>query len=232
MIRVNLLPFRAARKSENVKRQVIVFFAAIALFIVGCAFYAVFLMGQVADLESELAQAEADLVKYKKQAAEVDAILAEIAMLEQREATIEGLRQSRFDAVKLLDHLTQLISPPSSGVLSARDQRVWLVALKSKTAEGKQDLDIEGVAVDAKDVAAFMGRLENFTEAPSGPSLAMAGDEAEPEIPYFSDVSLRRLAASDDSALLNFKQFNIHCQRIKPGAGDEDAAKKAPNKKK
>ena len=39
MIRINLLPFRAARKKENVRRQVSVFLLSFVLIIIGVFYY-------------------------------------------------------------------------------------------------------------------------------------------------------------------------------------------------
>ena len=65
MIRINLLPFRAARKKENVRRQISmfclsVFFVAIALF-----YYNSVLANQVQELEGGISTARVELKKYE-----------------------------------------------------------------------------------------------------------------------------------------------------------------------
>ncbi|MBI9075755.1 MAG: PilN domain-containing protein [Desulfatibacillum sp.] len=232
MIRVNLLPFRAARKSDNVKRQVVVFIALIVLFVLACVAYTGILLNQVSTLEEELAQAETDLVKFQKQAAEVDAILAEIAILEKREATIDGLRRARFVAVKLMDYLTELVLPPAESLLSKQEQRLWITELSTKDGDLEQKIMIQGVAVDNKDVAAFLNRLENHTEILPGPSLSIEGGKENIVQPYFREVRLLRLAAAADAELLNFKEFNIECVRPAPVPKESEEDEKKKKKKK
>lgn len=150
MIRINLLPFRAARKQENVKRQVTVFFLAFILAIVALFGVHLWLGGMVRGLEEKKADTEAKLAKVQKQAEEVKAMQAHLAMVERRLDVIKTLMADRSYPVKLLDHMTQWHVP----------DRMWLSSLAST----KEKLTISGIAVDENTVSVFHKRLENSTQ--------------------------------------------------------------------
>lgn len=147
MIRINLLPFRAARKQENVKRQVTVFALAFILcfvFLLGVHFWAGRVVGK---LEEKKVSTEAQLKLVQKQAEEVKAMKEHLAMVEKRLDVIKTLMADRAYPVKLLDHMTQW----------AVGDRMWLTSLRSD----KEKLVLAGVAVDENTVSVFHKRLEN-----------------------------------------------------------------------
>ena len=67
MIRINLLPFRAARKRENVKRQIIIYAASVccALLIMGGLFFK--FSKDLSDLKEEEGRLNNELVSYQKE---------------------------------------------------------------------------------------------------------------------------------------------------------------------
>ena len=75
MIRINLLPFRAARKKENIKRQITVFILVVVLFLVGMAYTFVTLNDKISDLNAEEKDIQAKLAKLTKPAKQATGIL-------------------------------------------------------------------------------------------------------------------------------------------------------------
>ena len=70
MIRINLLPFRKARKKENVRQQVTIFVLAVVLLILGMYYYQTILSRklQVLDDKIKVSQQQlADLGKLTKE---------------------------------------------------------------------------------------------------------------------------------------------------------------------
>jgi type IV pilus assembly protein PilN len=66
MIRINLLPFRAARKKENIRRQVSVFLLSLIL-VLSILFVFNYIMGfMVNGLKSDIEKANAELQKYNE----------------------------------------------------------------------------------------------------------------------------------------------------------------------
>ncbi|MBI5843577.1 MAG: PilN domain-containing protein [Deltaproteobacteria bacterium] len=150
MIRINLLPFRAARKQENVKRQVTVFILAFILSVVALFGVHIWAGGVVGGLQDRKGDTELKLAKVQKQAEEVNAMKAHLAMVEKRLDVIKTLMADRAYPVKLLDHMTQWTVP----------DRMWLSSLEST----KEKLVISGIAVDENTVSVFHKRLENSTQ--------------------------------------------------------------------
>jgi type IV pilus assembly protein PilN len=150
MIRINLLPFRAARKKENVRRQISifslsVFFVAIALF-----YYNSVLANQVQALEDGISTTRVELKRYDAINKEIKLLQKKLKVLKQKRKVIEDLDASREDAVRLLDKMTEVMVPG----------RMWL---SSFSARG-DGVSLSGTAIDNKTVADFMTNLQKVEQ--------------------------------------------------------------------
>lgn len=146
MIRINLLPFRAARKKENIRRQIsifclTVFFVAIALF-----YYNSVLAKQVQALADDVDNSKIELQRLQAKVKEASALENKLKILEQKTKVIEDLDASREDAVRLLDKMTEVIVPG----------RMWLSSFSAMGTGVK----VSGTAMDNKTVADFMTNLQ------------------------------------------------------------------------
>lgn len=146
MIRINLLPFRAARKSENIRRQVSMFLLSIVLCFLIMGYLQISLKSKINHLNTMVANTKQEIAEYKKKADEVDRIKKKLADLEKRTNVMKTLDKNRRDPVILLDAMTQLIVP----------NRMWLENFSST----KGSVQLSGVALDEKTTADFMKRLE------------------------------------------------------------------------
>ena len=147
MIRINLLPFRAARKQENVRRQISIFFSPLCF----CSwfFFSIqMVMGNKIDrLNTQIKEAKIEIEKLAKIIQEIDQIKKNIDNLNLKIDVIKKLEADRVEPVKLHDAMTQLIV----------GNRMWLTDFFSSG----NSVIIKGVAMDNKTVADFMTRLEN-----------------------------------------------------------------------
>ncbi|MFW6239621.1 MAG: PilN domain-containing protein [Thermodesulfobacteriota bacterium] len=180
MIRINLIPFRAARKKENVRQQVSIFLLLVVLLGIGLIWYNARLDKKIAALNSQIEYTQKEIVRFNKIAREVDALKEKLAVLKQQLAVIEALEENRGSAFQVLDSLNELVIP----------KRMWFTRMEAihqeirqadqenrgnKKRRGKQesepeqevttpipqiDIELEGVALDNKTVADFMTRLE------------------------------------------------------------------------
>jgi type IV pilus assembly protein PilN len=146
MIKINLLPFRAARKKENVRRQVSIFMVFLGAVLVVLVCYSMFLNGKIDDTAVKVAQLKKEVEIYEKKAKEVDAIKKKLAVLNNKTKIIKKLEADRKAPLKLLEAMSQ----------SVIAKRMWLTKLDAK---GK-DVKLKGIALDNKTVADFMTRLE------------------------------------------------------------------------
>jgi type IV pilus assembly protein PilN len=142
-----LLPFRAARKKENVRRQVSIFMLSLAFLLIIFFYYNYRLSNKVDSLNANIKQTKTELVKYTKINTEIAQIKKKLNNLKKKMAVMKTLEANRFEPTRLLDIMTQVVVP----------KRMWFTRLESRGEKVK----INGIALDNKTVADFMVRLED-----------------------------------------------------------------------
>lgn len=147
MIRINLLPYRTARKKENIRRQISIFLLSFILLALISGYALFILNGKISDLNAGIEDTKAQIAKYERKVKEINSIKKELDMLARKMKIIDQLDSSRKGPVKLLDAMTQLIV----------QKRMWFVSFNAIGSA----VSISGVALDNKTVADFMTRLEN-----------------------------------------------------------------------
>jgi type IV pilus assembly protein PilN len=146
MIRINLLPFRSNRKKENIRRQLSIFVLSLILTVVAIFGVNLFLGNQIDDLSRRITTTQTELEKYEKINKEIEEIKKKLDNLNKKLAVIRELEANRYEPVRLMDTLSQVIV----------EKRMWYTALDMKSDMVK----ISGIALDDKTVADFMLRLE------------------------------------------------------------------------
>jgi type IV pilus assembly protein PilN len=146
MIRINLLPFRAARKKENIRRQVSIFLLSLSLVSVALVYYNISLGSKIKNLNNNIKETKKQVATYNKINQEIKEIKKKLGVLKKKTEVIKNLELNRKEPVRLLDTMTNVIIP----------KRMWLTDFQSK---GKT-VEIKGIALDNKTVADFMTRLE------------------------------------------------------------------------
>lgn len=146
MIRINLLPVRAARKKEEVQRQLLLF--TIFLVLVLTAGVAV-LQSNRSDLSSVQAsnkQLEAEIADLKKIIGEVDEYKKQQALLEKKLEVIRKLKADKTGPVHMLDELALRIP-----------EKLWLETID----ESNQKVTLRGVSINNEVIATFMNKMED-----------------------------------------------------------------------
>jgi type IV pilus assembly protein PilN len=146
MIRINLLPVRAARKKENIRRQVSIFFLCVFFFVAVLGYVAYHLSRNISELNAKIEDAQAELTKLQAIVKQVNAMKQELDKLEAKMDIIAMLELNRAGPVRIMDALTSLVVA----------EKMWLTSL---TEEGGQ-MSLAGVAMDNKTIADFMTRIE------------------------------------------------------------------------
>jgi len=197
MIRINLLPYRAARRKENIRKQISIFFFSFLLVVVIGLFYNMRLQKKIDNLNKKIKNNKIMLAKFEKQAKEVDRIKNAFNNLEKKTGVIKNLEIKRKAAVCLLDNMTKVVaehtSISGSDSLSDKDdtpvKRLWFTNFQAKG----NNVGIKGIAMDNKTVADFMTRLENSK--------------------LYKNVNLKTLKQQKITKL-NLKNFDITCIKI------------------
>lgn len=189
MIRINLLPFRAARKKENIRRQVSVFFLCLLLVLIVLGWVHYFLGSKQTRLTTNVTDTKKELALYKQKNDEIKELRQKLQDLEMRQNVIQDLEKKRFEPVHILDELAGKIIP----------ERMWLTRLN---IAGSQ-MDVDGIALDNKVVADFIDNMERFPELDDQQS------------PLYERIRLNKLQ-QERIRNLNMKKFEISALRSVP----------------
>ena len=146
MIRINLLPYRAARKKENIRYQVNVFIGSVVFLLLLIFWYNSLLNGNIADLNSEISSTKEQVAKYQAINKEIAEIKSTLALIEKKIEVITALERDRKAPVQNLDGIYQLLV----------EKRMWY----SQIEEKGDNIKISGVAIDNQTVADYMTRIE------------------------------------------------------------------------
>jgi len=147
MIRINLLPFRAARKKENIRKQLTIFALSVVFVLVVMAYYYMKLSTTLSDRKKEEQQIKVELAAYKKTIERINSLEKQIAEIRKKLDVIKDLEKKKTGPVLLLDQIAMAVPK----------EKLWLTSLDEK--QGK--LTLNGTAMDNETVAVFMTNLEN-----------------------------------------------------------------------
>ncbi len=149
MIKINLLPFRAARKRENVRRQVSIYLLCILFLFCVMGYLHVSLGGQLSRLKARQESMQKELKSYASITREIAQLKRDTIDLNTKLAVIEKLEEKRVGPVILLAEIARAVP----------FDQLWLNSIM----ESGGRLTLQGNAMDNHTVALFMTRLE---EAP------------------------------------------------------------------
>ncbi len=146
MIRINLLPFRIARKKENIRRQISIFFLLILLTLVAFFWYTQVINNKIAAVQEKTKQVNYQIAKYKEKADRVAKIKKNLKLLKAKLKIVKSLKKQRDRQFILFDAMTDLV---------VKD-RMWLTSFKTDS----KHVTIKGIAFDNPTIADFMKKLE------------------------------------------------------------------------
>ena len=146
MIRINLLPFRAARKQENIRRQVSIYFLSVICLITLMVYFYLSLSGELAELKRKENELGKEMASYTKITREIARIRKRTREIQDKFNIIRELERKRSGPVRLLEEIAT----------SVPLDRLWLNSIVEKDGS----LTIEGSAMDNDTVALFMTNLE------------------------------------------------------------------------
>jgi len=146
MIKINLLPFRIARKKENIRKQISMFLLLILLTVVMLFWYTQTINKQILSIKEKTVQINLQIAKYKEKADRVAQIKKDLKILEEKLEIVSTLKKQRTKQLILFDGMTDLIIPT----------RMWLESFKTN----QTSVTIKGIAFDNPTIAEFMEKLE------------------------------------------------------------------------
>lgn len=154
MIKINLLPIKAAKRKEYSKQQLILF--GLIIFVVALGLWAPSPFPSWTAIESsKLATARTALEKKQHDIAELEKIIGQLSrfqedkkQLETKLGIIEKLKKGKTGPVRVLDEISIKIP-----------KKVWISSLKEESGPSGRMFVIKGEAVSNEDVSNFMNEL-------------------------------------------------------------------------
>ena len=145
MIRINLLPVKAAQKKEKIKSQMSVVVLALIVTFGLCAAAYMHILGRVDDMQARIDQ-------KKGEVSQLMVVIKEVQNFEKRQKDLRAkldildqLKSARVGPVHLFDELYKTMP-----------DKLWLTSFK----EGGGVASISGIGVNEETVALFLKNLE------------------------------------------------------------------------
>jgi len=144
MIKINLLPVRAAQKKEKLRSQLSILFLSLLAVSVACGAEYFRVVAKVESKKAQISSVETEINQLKKKIGEVSRYKNLQADLKKKLEILQVLKDGRSGPVHLLDELNH-----------ALPEKLWLTGYS--VSEG--NVVVDGVAVDENVVASFMEKL-------------------------------------------------------------------------
>ncbi len=149
MIRINLLPVRAAKKRESVRFQLTVGGLIIFLVFIVSTGITFRLSSDVSMMKEDIASSRNELVQLKRKVGKLSKIKEQKRVL-----------QSKLDVVRRLEAARKGPTQLFAKISSAIPERAWLSTMKDQG----RTITLVGVAAAEEDIASFMRALQAFKD--------------------------------------------------------------------
>jgi type IV pilus assembly protein PilN len=158
MIKINLLPVRAAKKKESARQQISIFFLAIlGVMVLALGIYSVTL-AKISAANDEIGKSEQEIKRLKEKIGEIDNIKKFQAEVKKKLDILNQLRRDKAGPANRFAKLSDLVP-----------DKLWL----TKYTETGMNISLGGVAFNEELIADFMRNLQasgEFTNVELGVS--------------------------------------------------------------
>lgn len=145
MIRINLLPVRAAQKKEMLRGQIVVFVLSLVLVVAACGGIYMNQLMRIDAVRDEISKNRSESARLKKVIGEVTHFKKMQQELRGKLDVLEKIKQGKSGPVHLMDELSAAIP-----------DKVWIDSFK----ESSGNITISGGGLNEEVVAEFLRNLE------------------------------------------------------------------------
>jgi type IV pilus assembly protein PilN len=145
MIRINLLPVKAAQKKEMLRGQLVVLALSVTLVLVGCVGVYSSLLNKIGDEREEISRKENEISSLRKAIGEVGRFKKLQNELQGKLDVLDKLKEGQTGPVHLLDELSKSLP-----------EKLWISSFK----ESGGNVSLQGVGLNEATVAQFLRNLE------------------------------------------------------------------------
>jgi type IV pilus assembly protein PilN len=208
MIRINLLPVKAAKRREQGQRQLLAGVVTLTLAVVGIIVFHTAQASQINDLRYQNQQTQAAIARLKNEIGDYDLVKAQREDLIRQRDAIKRLQANRAGPVWLMRELSDILTKgkgptfnkeayeeqlkrdPNAGFNpNWEPKRVWLLSYDEKN----HNVKLHGAAKSDEDVAEFLKRLKQSA--------------------FFSDVYWQQTQPQFDTKLnVSYVTFDVTCK--------------------
>lgn len=145
MIKINLLPVRAARKKETLNQQLIIFIISVVAVVAAIFVIYFFLQVKISSTKGEIARSEAEIQELKTKIGKINNLKKLKEEVKKKLDVLEMLRKAKIGPVNRLMVLS-----------SSTPDKLWL----TKYFEKDSNVSITGISFNEDLIASFMRNLE------------------------------------------------------------------------
>ena len=149
MIRVNLLPVRAAKKKESIRFQITVASLATGFVVALSMILFLIAVGEVRSLRSEFAVKEVELAELRKKTGKLANIENQKKLVEAKLDSIRKLEEGRTGPLEMF-----------KGIGEAIPEKVWITVL----SENAHAINFNGFAATEDDISEFLRGIQSHSE--------------------------------------------------------------------
>lgn len=151
MMRINLLPIKAAKRHDVARNELLMLVAVLVVLILGLYYWYASVAGEIEDLQLRLNRVTGELQQLKMDVDRVEDFKKSVELLERKNQAISALYRKRFGPARMLDDLATIMTT---------EDKVWLTELVEKDGQ----ITLTGGALGNENVSEFQLALERRSE--------------------------------------------------------------------
>lgn len=145
MIKINLLPVRAAKKKETLRQQIVILLVSILSVVAICVIMFLFIQMKIQSTKGEIERSESEIKELKAKIGKVNDLKKLKEDVKKKLDVLSTLRKAKVGPV----HRLMVIS-------DSTPDKLWL----TKYSENGTDVSISGIAYNEDLIAEFMRNLQ------------------------------------------------------------------------
>jgi type IV pilus assembly protein PilN len=147
MLRINLLPIKAARKHDTAKQELLLFVGGVIVVVGALYFYHGIQSNSVTQLRTKIAGVQKEIEQLKHDVVRVEEFKNKASTLEDKIKVINDLQSKRIGPARMLFEIAEIMT---------EQEKVWLTRL----VESGGKLVLEGGAMEHENISDFQLALE------------------------------------------------------------------------
>lgn len=171
MMRINLLPVRAARRQGSARQELLILSGILAAVIVGLFTWWTVQTSKISDMQERVERVRTEMESVKQEVARVQEFKTKAELLERKLNVIDTLKLKKVGPTRMLDDLATILTD---------ERKVWLTRLDER--EGV--LTLEGGAMEEENISEFQIALAKRSRLFSDIKLSLVSAQKKGGVAY------------------------------------------------